>query len=125
MFAAYIPTRLEIEALMSKFFPVTPEAATTAIAVSIVLLLYTIVNKILAHLSAPVRDLPGPKSVNWLTGSIARGVWEPDDQASQLEWTRQYGPVFRYRGLFMVSVMIFITYSNDFTCIPVAQSPHD
>ncbi|KAH9968096.1 cytochrome P450 [Russula dissimulans] len=105
MFSAYIPTRLELEALMSKFFPVTvtPEAATTVIGLSIVLLLRTIVNKIYAHLSAPMRDLPGPKSVSLLTGSIARGVWEADDQASQLEWTRQYGPVFRYRSLFMMS----------------------
>jgi len=105
MFAAYIPTRLEIEQLMSKFFTVarTPEAASTVIALSVVLLLYTIVNKILAYLSAPIRDLPGPKAVSWLTGCMAPGVWEPDDQASQLEWTRQYGPVLRYRGFFMLS----------------------
>lgn len=65
-----------------------------------VYLLFIIVGKVRAYLSAPVRDLPGPKSINWLTGSLPRHVWEPDAQDHQLEWTRQYGPVFRYYGCF-------------------------
>ncbi|KAI9463999.1 cytochrome P450 [Lactarius psammicola] len=74
-------------------------AAATAISTS-VYLLYVIVGKVRAYLSAPVRDLPGPKSVDWLTGSLPRHVWEPDSQEYQLEWACQYGPVFRYYGLF-------------------------
>ena len=58
----------------------------------------------LYYLSSPVRDLPGPKSVNWLTGSLPRSGWEPDSQKFQLEWARQYGPVVKYYGWFNVSV---------------------
>jgi cytochrome P450 len=75
----------------------------TAVAIAVstgVYLLYIIVDKVRAHLSAPVRDLPGPKSINWLTGSLPRHVWEPDAQDYQLEWTRQYGTNFRYYGFF-------------------------
>ena len=75
--------------------------ATVAISTGIYLL-YILVGKVRAFLSAPVRDLPGPKSINWLTGSLPRHVWEPDSQDYQLEWTRQYGPNFRYYGWFNV-----------------------
>ena len=78
-----------------------PAAATVAISIG-VYLLYLVVGKARAFLSAPVRDLPGPKSVNWLTGSLPRHVWEPDSQDYQLEWTRQYGPNIRYYGWFNV-----------------------
>lgn len=80
---------------------------TATIAISTgVYLLYIVVGKVRAYLSAPIRDLPGPKSVNWLTGSLPRHVWEPDSQDYQLEWTRQYGPVLRYYGWFnMVRVL--------------------
>ncbi|KAI9463998.1 cytochrome P450 [Lactarius psammicola] len=76
-------------------------------AISIgVYLLYIIVGKVRAYFSAPTRDLPGPKSVNWLTGSLPRHVWEPDSQDYQLEWARQYGPVFRYYGWFNLDRVI-------------------
>ena len=65
-------------------------------------LLYIVVGKVRAFLSAPMRDLPGPKSINWLTGSLPRHVWEPDSQEYQLEWTRKYGPNLRYYSFFNV-----------------------
>jgi hypothetical protein len=77
---------------------------TTAIVITAVPLFYIVVKKVLHRLSAPIRQLPGPKSVNWLTGSLERHVWEPDAQDAQLEWTQKYGPVFRYYGMFNVSV---------------------
>jgi hypothetical protein len=89
----------EMRALVSSSLP-----ATTVVLLSIAYLLYVIVNKVLYYLSSPVRDLPGPKSVDWLTGSLARSEWEADTQKFQLEWTYQYGPVVRYYGWFNVSV---------------------
>ena len=86
-------------------------STTTVIVLSVVPLLYIVVKKVLRRLSAPIRQLPGPKSVNWLTGSFERRVWEADAQDSQLEWTRKYGPVFRYYGMFNVSVP-YVTDSN-------------
>jgi hypothetical protein len=80
------------------------QSTTTAIVLSALPLLYIVVKKVLRRLSAPIRQLPGPKSVNWLTGSLERHVWEPDAQDAQLEWTQKYGPVFRYYGMFNVSV---------------------
>ncbi|KAF8270046.1 cytochrome P450 [Lactarius quietus] len=80
-------------------------AITLAISTG-VYLLYVVVGKVRAYLSAPVRDLPGPKSVNWFTGSLPRHIWEPDSQDHQLEWARQYGPNYRYYGLFnMIKVV--------------------
>ena len=74
-----------------------------AMAVSTgIYLLCIIVVKVRAYLSAPVRNLPGPKSIEWLTGSLPRHVWEPDAEDYLLEWTRQYGPNFRYYGFFNV-----------------------
>ena len=75
----------------------------SAVAISTgVYLLYIIVGKVRAFLSSPVWDLPGPKSINWLTGSLPRHIWEPDCQEYLLEWARQYGPNFRYYGFFNV-----------------------
>ncbi|KAH9974279.1 cytochrome P450 [Lactifluus volemus] len=34
-----------------------------------------------------------------------RNVWEPDAQDKQLEWVREYGPVFRYYGWFNLNRM--------------------
>ena len=90
----------------------TTHSTTTIIVLSAVPLLYFVVKKVLHHFSAPVRQLPGPKSVNWLTGSLERHVWEPDAQDAQLEWIQKYGPVFRYYGMFNVSVL-YITDSNN------------
>ena len=87
-------------------------STTTVIVLSAVPLLYIVVKKVLHRLSAPIRQLPGPKSVAWLTGSLERHVWEPDAQDAQLEWTRKYGPVFRYYGLFNVSDP-YVTDSNN------------
>ncbi len=78
-----------------------PTVATIAISTG-VYLLYIVVGKVRTYLSAPIWDLPGPKSVNWLTGSLPRHVWEPDSQDYQLEWARQYGPNLRYYGWFNV-----------------------
>jgi hypothetical protein len=85
-------------------------STTTAIVLAVPLL-YIVVKKVLHRLSAPIRQLPGPKSVNWLTGSLERHVWEPDAQDFHLEWTQKYGPVFRYYGMFNVSVP-HVTDSN-------------
>jgi hypothetical protein len=83
----------------------------TAIVLSALPLLYIVVKKVLHRLSAPIRQLPGPKSVNWLTGSLERHVWEPDAQDAQLDWIEKYGHVFRYYGMFNVSVP-HVTDSN-------------
>jgi hypothetical protein len=84
------------------YFRVDRSTATTIAISTGVYLLYVVVGKVRSYLSAPIRDLPGPKSVNWLTGSLPRHVWEPDSQDYQLEWTRQYGPNLRYYGWFNV-----------------------
>jgi hypothetical protein len=78
-----------------------PTAATIALSTG-VYLLYIVVKTVRAYLSAPIRDLPGPKSINWLTGSLPGHVWEPDSQDYQLEWMRRYGPTVRYYGWFNV-----------------------
>ncbi|KAF8270007.1 cytochrome P450 [Lactarius quietus] len=80
--------------------------AVTLVISTGVYLLYIVLGKVRAYLSAPVRDLPGPKSVNWLTGSLPRHVWEPDSQAYQLEWAHQYGPIYRYYGFFNLTRVI-------------------
>ncbi len=87
-------------------------STATAIVLSAVPLLYIVVKKVLHRLSAPISDLPGPKSVNWLTGSFERHVWEPDAQDAQLNWTLKYGPVFKYYGMFNVSVSYVTTDTN-------------
>jgi hypothetical protein len=102
----HIPTFPEIETWISNHLPATYFSGTAMAVASIVLLLYTTVNKVLYYLSAPIRELPGPKSVNWLTGSLDRNIWEPDSQEQQIEWTLQYGPVFRYYGWFNVSAIL-------------------
>ena len=86
-------------------------STTMAIILSAAPLLYIVVRKVHHRLSAPIRDLPGPKSVNWLTGSFERHVWEPDAQDAQLDWTLKYGPVFKYYGVFNVSGS-YVTYTN-------------
>jgi hypothetical protein len=102
MSAAHVSIVPKMRALISNYLPAT--YSTTAIVLSIAYLLYVIVNKVLYHLSSPVRDLPGPKSVNWFTGSLPRREWEPDSQKFQLEWAHQYGPVVKYYGWFNVGV---------------------
>jgi hypothetical protein len=98
--------------------------STTAVIVlsAAVPLLYIVVRKVLHRLSAPIRQLPGPKSVNWLTGSLERHVWEPDAQDSQLEWTQKYGHVFRYYGMFNVSVP-YVTDSNKIGPFYISRRP--
>lgn len=90
--------------MVSNYIPVTQPTATALVLVAVPLL-YIIVRRVLTYLSAPIRELPGPKSVKWLTGSLDRSVWEPDAQDRQMEWTLKYGPVFRYYGFFNVSVI--------------------
>ena len=94
----------EMRALVSNYLPET--YSSTAIVLSIAYLLFIIVKSVLYYLSSPVRDLPGPKSVNWLTGSLPRTEWEPDSQKFQLDWAHQYGPVVKYYGWFNVSVHV-------------------
>lgn len=98
-----------IHQVVSNYIPTIP-MTTTVIVLSVVPLLYIIVRKVRTRLSAPTRDLPGPKSVSWVTGSLGN-VWEPDAQDLQLEWTLKYGPVFRYYGFFNVSVT-YVTDAN-------------
>jgi hypothetical protein len=83
-------------ALVSNYLPETYTTATAVVVSAVVYVLYIIVRKVFAYSSVPIRDLPGPKLVNWWTGSHARNVWEPDAQGSQLEWIREYGRVFRH-----------------------------
>jgi hypothetical protein len=93
----------KLQEVVSNYISVTHSTTTTVVLLA-VLFLYIIVRQVLAHLSAPIRELPGPKSLNWFTGSL-ESVWDPEDaQDVQLEWTRKYGPVFRYYGMFNVSV---------------------
>jgi hypothetical protein len=101
----HIPMLPEIKSLLSNYLPLTYSTATFVLSAA--LLLYIILKSVLFRLSAPTRELPGPKSVNWLTGSHARDVWEPDSLENQLEWTRQYGPVFRYYGWFNVNAISY------------------
>jgi hypothetical protein len=103
--AAHIPMLPEIRSLLSNYLPLTYSTATFVLSAA--LLLYIFLKSVLFRLSAPTRELPGPKSVNWLTGSHARDVWEPDSLEKQLEWTRQYGPVFKYYGWFNVNVISY------------------
>jgi hypothetical protein len=102
----------EMRSLVLNHLPATYSTATVMVVFSLALVLYTMVNRILYHLSAPTRELPGPKSVNWLTGSHARDVWEPDALEDQLEWTRQYGSVFKYYGFFNVSVILYYRHNK-------------
>ena len=82
--AAHITlTRSQMMALVPNYFAETYITAT-AIVSAVVYVLYIIVMKVLAYQSAPIRDLPSPKSVNWLAGSHARNFWEPDAQDTQL-----------------------------------------
>ncbi|KAI0258648.1 cytochrome P450 [Gloeopeniophorella convolvens] len=93
-----MPARPEKMAFLTDFLP---ENYVPAVALSLtVYVLYLVARKILAYHSAPIRDLPSPKSVHWLTGSHERDVWEPDSQDNQLKWTEEYGPVFRYFSWF-------------------------
>ncbi|KAH9968095.1 cytochrome P450 [Russula dissimulans] len=97
--------RLQSGDVVSMYFPATPEATSTIVLLGL-FLLYTTVNKIITHLSAPIRKLRGPKSVNWFSGSHARSVWEPDAQDDQLRWIHQYGHVFRCYGRFNMTRVV-------------------
>jgi hypothetical protein len=113
----------KLQEVVSNYISVTRSTATTIVLLAVPLL-YVIVRKVLAHLSAPIRELPGPKSLNWLTGSLGN-VWEPDAQDLHLEWTREYGPVFRYYGILNVSVTC-VTDTNqlDHPMFPDGYCPH-
>jgi hypothetical protein len=93
--------------LVSSYLPLpeTYSVITAAVVSAITYIIYIVASVVIAHRSAPIRDLCGPKSVNWLTGSYERNVWEPDGQDKQLEWVREYGHVFRYYGWFNVGVV--------------------
>jgi hypothetical protein len=93
--------------LVSSYLPLpqTYSVVTAAVVSAITYIIYIVASVVIAYRSAPIQDLRGPKSVNWLTGSYERNVWEPDAQDKQLEWVREYGPVFRYYGWFNVRVL--------------------
>jgi hypothetical protein len=93
--------------LFSSHFPLpeTYTVVTAAVASATAYIIYVVASVVIAYWSAPIWDLCGPKSVNWLTGSYERNVWEPDGQDKQLEWIREYGHVFRYYGWFNVGVV--------------------
>ncbi|KAI0299412.1 cytochrome P450 [Multifurca ochricompacta] len=93
-------------ALYTDYLPEYYSTASTVALLTVIYLLYVILGKVLAYRSSPIRDLPGPKSVDWLTGSHERSVWEPDSQDTQLEWTQKYGPVFRFYGWFNLDRII-------------------
>ena len=115
----FVPTRQVVLDYISVTRPIA-----TAIVLSAVPLLYIIVRQVLTNRSAPIRELAGPKSVKWLTGSLDRNVWEPDSQDYQLEWILQYGPVFRYYGFFNVSVTYVTDNKLDHPMFPVDQDHH-
>ncbi|KAA1473993.1 cytochrome P450 [Dentipellis sp. KUC8613] len=69
-------------------------------AVVLSLFLYTIVKVLRAGYAAwssPLRDLRGPPSVSWLTGSV-EGVFELDAPETFASWVREYGPTFTYKS---------------------------
>ncbi|KAI0267407.1 cytochrome P450 [Gloeopeniophorella convolvens] len=96
-----MPAHPERTAFFTDFLPGNYLPAITLSL--IVYVLYLVARKALAYHSAPIRDLPGPKSVHWLTGSNESDVWEPDSQDNQLKWTEKYGPVMRYFSWFNIN----------------------
>lgn len=48
---------------------------------------------------SPLRHLPGPKPVNALMGNMKAIIDEPPCEP-QLRWTKEYGPIVHYTGLF-------------------------
>ncbi|KAJ7227375.1 cytochrome P450 [Mycena pura] len=60
--------------------------------------LYTVVKALYAHLSSPLRKLPGPPSAHWFYGNTTELI---EDQFSGLieRWVQQYGPTFRIHQL--------------------------
>ncbi|KAH9972118.1 cytochrome P450 [Lactifluus volemus] len=97
--------------LVSSYLPLpeTYSVVTAAVVSAVTYIIYIVASLVIAHRSAPIRDLRGPKSVNWLTGSYERNVWMSDAQDKQLEWVREYGPVFRYHNWFNLKR----TYTTD------------
>ena len=123
--AAHITlTRSQMMALVPNYFAETYITAT-AIVSAVVYVLYIIVMKVLAYQSAPIRDLPSPKLVNWLTGSHARNVWESDAQGAQLEWIREYGPVFRHMPGSMQASFRITKDKTGSSCFADEQDYHD
>jgi hypothetical protein len=117
--STHIPTLPGIRSFLSNYHLATHP--TAAVVLLVAFLFYIIVKRVVYRLSAPIRDLPGPKSVNWLTGSHARDVWEADSLENQLEWTQQYGPVFKYYGWFNVRVNLY--HRHDKSGHPQAMIP--
>ncbi|KAA1474007.1 cytochrome P450 [Dentipellis sp. KUC8613] len=77
-------------------------------AVALSLLLYAVVKVLRAGYAAwssPLRDLRGPPSVSWLTGSID-GAFELDAPEAFADWVREYGPTFRFKSFGNMSKMM-------------------
>jgi hypothetical protein len=104
--------------LVSTYLPLpeTYSIVTAAVVSAIAYIIYTVASVVITYRSAPIRDLCGPKSANWFTGSYERNVWEPDGQDNELEWIREYGHVFRYYGLLNVRIVSY--YECDYNWSP-------
>ncbi|KAA1473992.1 cytochrome P450 [Dentipellis sp. KUC8613] len=73
-------------------------SSLSAVALSFVL--YTVARALRAGYAAwssPLRDLRGPPSVSWLSGSVD-GVFELDAVETFAAWIREYGPTFRFKS---------------------------
>ena len=126
--AAHITlTRSKMISLVSNYLHETYTTATAVLSrpLSTCSTSLIIVRRVLAYRSAPIRDLPGPKSVNWLTGSPARNVWEPDAHGTQLEWIREYGPVFRHMPGSMQASFRITKDKTGSSCVADEQDCHD
>ncbi|KAI0267369.1 cytochrome P450 [Gloeopeniophorella convolvens] len=73
-----------------------PAVATAGLVLYIA---YWVISSKIRNATSPLRDLPGPPSYSWATGSF-REDREFEAVAQQEEWLRQYGPVFRYHSFF-------------------------
>ncbi|TFY70485.1 hypothetical protein EVG20_g2510 [Dentipellis fragilis] len=56
---------------------------------------------------SPLRDLKGPKSVSWVTGSV-KGVFESDAPEEYLNWIKEYGPTFKYHSYFNMDKLLTV-----------------
>ncbi|KAJ7491080.1 cytochrome P450 [Mycena latifolia] len=46
----------------------------------------------------PIRHLPGPKSSSFFYGNF-KEIWKAEQSVLHEEWTQQYGPTLKYKGL--------------------------
>ncbi|KAA1466940.1 cytochrome P450 [Dentipellis sp. KUC8613] len=63
--------------------------------------------RIHALLTSPLRDLRGPPSLSWVTGSV-KGVYEADAPEAFASWVKEYGPTFKYHSFGNINKMITV-----------------